>query len=70
MGLPYREQVVLGNALKAFMSLFAASVMFRTAVSQTPEGIICRHFGLLEMATCLGILSDDGGLKRYSGGGP
>ena len=63
MGLPYREQVP-GNALKTFMSLFTASVTFRTAVSQTPESIICGHFGLLEIATCLGILSDDGGLKR------
>ena len=70
MGLPYREQVVPGNALKAFMSLFTASVTFRTVVSQTPESIICGHFGLLEIATCLGILSDGGGLKRYSGGGP
>ena len=39
-------------------------LVFRTAVSPTPESVICRHFGLLEIATCLGILSNSGGLKR------
>ena len=39
-------------------------LVFRTAVSPTPESVICGHFGLLEIATCLGILSNGGGLKR------
>ena len=39
-------------------------LVFRTAVSPTPESVICGYFGLLEIATCLGILSNGGGLKR------
>ena len=42
----------------------SSPLVFRTAVSQTPERIICGHFGLLEIATCLGILSNGGGLKK------
>ena len=42
----------------------SSPLVFRTAVSQTPESVICGHFGLLEIATCLGILSNGGGLKR------
>ena len=42
----------------------SSPLVFRTAVSPTPESVICGHFGLLEIATCLGILSNGGGLKK------
>ena len=62
----YREKVVPWERAQGVHVTFQISspLVFRTAMSQTPESVICGHFGLLEIATCLGILSNGGGLKK------